>query len=203
MVDIWKNVAASILFILILNTALFVQSDVGKSCDDSNFPCDNGECISPIFWCDSIEDCSDASDEAYCKNSTDQNGNPNKCSDKFFKCNDGTCIPLIGRCDGLSSCEDNSDEIGCPTIVKSTGIYSRPEKISADSYRHLNFAHQYKKALLWLLSQRNDKLGWGEETPRVLTALHLTDFWLFEKRKEVKSLLLKQLEVQLSLAMLK
>ncbi|GFT75394.1 hypothetical protein NPIL_693701, partial [Nephila pilipes] len=84
-----------------------------SSCHELDFPCNNGDCIEAELWCDSHEDCSDGSDEAYCKKITIFNKNPNKCSNDFFKCGDGPCIPLKGRCDGYKSCDDNSDEKNC------------------------------------------------------------------------------------------
>ncbi|GIX92059.1 hypothetical protein CDAR_309171 [Caerostris darwini] len=34
-----------------------------------------------MSWCDSFRNCSDESDEAYCKKASTSNENPNKCSD--------------------------------------------------------------------------------------------------------------------------
>ncbi|GFX30304.1 uncharacterized protein TNCV_1964111 [Trichonephila clavipes] len=110
------------------------------SCGNYELPCDNGECISSFDWCDSNEDCSDKSDEAYCSKSSASNSDPNKCSNKHFKCTDGPCIPLSGRCDGFRSCDDNSDEENCsderdPESSKTslTNEDSRSEELDRDS----------------------------------------------------------------------
>ncbi|XP_072049193.1 uncharacterized protein [Amphiura filiformis] len=68
------------------------------------FKCDNGDCIMKIWYCDNRHDCSDGSDEAYCKN-----------DDLDLICADGTVITdgLDGRCDSYNDCEDGSDEKGC------------------------------------------------------------------------------------------
>ena len=39
------------------------------NCDESQFPCHNGQCIDRRYVCDEINNCSDGSDEDYC-NST-------------------------------------------------------------------------------------------------------------------------------------
>ncbi|GFQ90997.1 uncharacterized protein TNCT_306301 [Trichonephila clavata] len=213
MVEIWKNVTTSIALKFIFVTVVFVQSSVGTPCDDSKFPCDNGSCVDLFLWCDSEKDCSDGSDEAYCRKNTFMNNNPNRCSDKFFKCDDGRCIPLIGRCDGYLSCDDNSDEKDCPNKLypesKSvSSAYQTPLTKTDDSrsdeigiYRELNpseFSIQREKARKWIISQRLENFGWGSETPRALAALYLSDVHR-SKRNETDVMMVKQLEVQLAL----
>ncbi|GFQ91000.1 uncharacterized protein TNCT_306321 [Trichonephila clavata] len=219
-------------FMLVLSP-LFSTSK-GTPCDDSEFPCDNGSCIDLFLWCDSNKDCSDGSDEAYCRKYSFLNKNPNRCSDKFFKCDDGRCIPLIGRCDGYFSCDDKSDEKDCPkeSYSKSTSVTSATQTPSAKAdYSHIGidrdrafdsgsdhdvgdfdsdaenvflelhpseFSPQREKARKWIVSQRLENFGWGSETPRALAALYLSDVHSF-KRNETDMLMVKQLEVLLSL----
>ncbi|GFX30311.1 hypothetical protein TNCV_1964171 [Trichonephila clavipes] len=140
MVEIRKNVTISIALKFIFNAVVFVQNSAGTSCGNYELPCDNGECISSFDWCDSNEDCSDKSDEAYCSKSSASNPDPNKCSNKHFKCTDGPCIPLSGRCDGFRSCDDNSDEENCPdkrdpgsSKNSFTNADSRSEELDRDS----------------------------------------------------------------------
>ncbi|PRD22169.1 UNVERIFIED_CONTAM: hypothetical protein NCL1_49829 [Trichonephila clavipes] len=73
MVEIRKNVTISIALKFIFNAVVFVQNSAGTSCGNYELPCDNGECISSFDWCDSNEDCSDKSDEAYCSKSSASN----------------------------------------------------------------------------------------------------------------------------------
>ncbi|GFU37953.1 hypothetical protein NPIL_476731 [Nephila pilipes] len=114
MAKVWKNRATSIIFTIgFFVTDLALGYMDASSCFELDFPCNNGDCIDAALWCDSHEDCSDGSDEAYCKKITFYYKNPNKCSKDFFKCDDGPCIPLRGRCNGYQSCSDNSDEKNC------------------------------------------------------------------------------------------
>ncbi|PRD24443.1 UNVERIFIED_CONTAM: Sspo [Trichonephila clavipes] len=213
MVQIKKNVTISIALKFVFNAVVFVQSSVGIPCGDGEFPCNDGKCIDTYRWCDSNKDCSDGSDEAYCRKNTFFDKNPNKCSNKFFKCHDGPCIPLNGRCDGYFSCDDNSDEKDCLEEVYSEYTSfssatqtpltkaddSRTEEIGI--YRELNpseFSLQREKARKWITSQRLQNFGWGSETPRALTALYLSDVHRF-KRNETDRLMVKQLEIQLAL----
>uniref|UniRef100_A0A3Q2V1Y0 Low-density lipoprotein receptor-like n=1 Tax=Haplochromis burtoni TaxID=8153 RepID=A0A3Q2V1Y0_HAPBU len=73
-----------------------------KQCDDREFRCANGQCISKSFVCDSDNDCSDGSDEASCPKPT--------CNSRSFQCNNSMCVPAIWRCDGDRDCSDGSDE---------------------------------------------------------------------------------------------
>ncbi|GBO42399.1 hypothetical protein AVEN_231150-1, partial [Araneus ventricosus] len=102
---------------------------VGSSskCTEYEFPCDNGECIDEGTWCDTHEDCSDGSDEKYCKKNNIFNKDPNKCPSTYFRCSDGPCIPLVGKCNGYEDCEDSSDEKKCEheSSSKSDGTYPR------------------------------------------------------------------------------
>ena len=38
----------------------------GTGCDDGEFTCSNGDCISETFVCDEYQDCEDGSDEFNC-----------------------------------------------------------------------------------------------------------------------------------------
>uniref|UniRef100_A0A3B4HB27 Uncharacterized protein n=1 Tax=Pundamilia nyererei TaxID=303518 RepID=A0A3B4HB27_9CICH len=73
-----------------------------KQCDNREFRCANGQCISKSFVCDSDNDCSDGSDEASCPKPT--------CNSRSFQCNNSMCVPAIWRCDGDRDCSDGSDE---------------------------------------------------------------------------------------------
>ncbi|GIY16244.1 uncharacterized protein CEXT_619771 [Caerostris extrusa] len=225
-------VKAPSCFLLLLLLLFVLRSITGsESCDEDEFTCDDGDCVTINSWCDAFTDCSDGSDEAYCKEASTSNKNPNKCSERFFKCDDGPCIPSNGRCDGYASCEDKSDEKDCPNtnydvtegdsdsivsspktskeevLVTSNGVYSprRPTSppITYKYFTHVpsDFSRPLEMARSWLLAQRQQDFGWGKETPRALTALYLADNRPLQARTESDLLMIKQLEVQLAVDM--
>ncbi|XP_034610686.1 sortilin-related receptor isoform X2 [Trachemys scripta elegans] len=81
-----------------------------RTCDQFNFQCQNGVCISLVWKCDGMDDCGDYSDEANCENPTEA---PN-CSRYYqFQCENGHCIPNRWKCDEENDCGDWSDEKDC------------------------------------------------------------------------------------------
>lgn len=71
-------------------------------CDENQFQCDNGRCITKVWQCDGDKDCADGSDESSCIKKT--------CAATDFVCNNDQCIPDRWQCDGETDCEDGSDE---------------------------------------------------------------------------------------------
>ncbi|XP_055932804.1 uncharacterized protein CG3556-like [Argiope bruennichi] len=237
------------LHILRLEDAVHCCRDVARSpeCSEYEFPCDNGDCIDARFWCDSVEDCSDGSDEKYCRKAGLFNRDPNNCTSNYFRCSNGPCIPIIGRCNGFPDCEDSSDERNCvqpsstpksdamsspiyllsetktttmiPTTTTHATTHQPTIKLKSQTYhssvnintmlhnfqnlysdlRLSDYSNQIQMARNWLLSQRGSDFGWGDETPRALTALYLSDVQSVS-RNESDMLMVKQLELQISLA---
>ncbi|GBO35435.1 hypothetical protein AVEN_205678-1 [Araneus ventricosus] len=219
-----------------------------SECSDYDFPCEDGGCVDSILWCDSHKDCSDGSDEKYCRKSNFKD--PNKCPTNYFKCDNGPCIPMVGRCDGYKNCEDSSDEQNCeqrhsssksdgmspPSVTvpletrttsattskttnrttthqprtkvesptnfsDSPGAVQHSVEIMYSDSQHSDYSQQREEAQKWLLSQRRSDFGWGDETPRALTALYLSDLQRSIDKDESDMLMVKQLEVQLALDM--
>ncbi|XP_076146177.1 sortilin-related receptor [Alosa pseudoharengus] len=86
------------------------QPEFEKTCDEYNFQCTNGGCVSLDWKCDGMNDCGDYSDEANCASSTDSPG----CSRYFqYECKNGRCVPSWWKCDGENDCGDWSDEAQC------------------------------------------------------------------------------------------
>uniref|UniRef100_A0A8C6R806 Suppressor of tumorigenicity 14 protein homolog n=1 Tax=Nannospalax galili TaxID=1026970 RepID=A0A8C6R806_NANGA len=71
------------------------------------FMCNTGRCIRKDLRCDGWADCTDHSDEIYCRcNATNQ-----------FMCKNKFCKPLFWVCDTVNDCGDNSDEEGCSCLA--------------------------------------------------------------------------------------
>ncbi|XP_005989921.1 very low-density lipoprotein receptor isoform X2 [Latimeria chalumnae] len=94
--------------LLAFAATLLLLSDRGRalgalvSCQESQYTCKTGECISLLWKCDGDEDCLDGSDETDC---------PTEHACSGFQCNDGVCVTLRWRCDGELDCRDGSDEL--------------------------------------------------------------------------------------------
>merc|ERR1719481_1801673 len=91
------------------------------TCDpQTQFQCDDGDCISISYRCDRDNDCSDRSDEEGCTNF---------CGSSEFLCDNGNCVNANYICDGDNDCGDRSDENICSESVSeapSTTTTSRP-----------------------------------------------------------------------------
>ncbi|MBO9481269.1 LDL receptor domain-containing protein [Salinisphaera sp. G21_0] len=73
-------------------------------CDDDQFRCDNGQCISAKKRCDWYGfECDDGSDEVSCTR-------PECEKPGLFFCDSSKCLPSRYKCDGTIDCKDGSDE---------------------------------------------------------------------------------------------
>ncbi|XP_069682379.1 uncharacterized protein [Periplaneta americana] len=93
----------------------FVVGDTSmmiSKCAAGQFQCVNGTshegayCVSLAAKCDSVNDCSDASDEVGCV----EEGCPGN-----FQCSSGQCLRRHLVCNGIVDCNDGSDEVNCET----------------------------------------------------------------------------------------
>ncbi|CAL1281438.1 unnamed protein product [Larinioides sclopetarius] len=206
----------------------WVSYDGGSPrCSEYELPCENGECVADEFWCNSLNDCSDGSDEKYCQKSIWFDPDPNRCPSTYFRCSNGPCIPLVGRCNGYPDCEDSSDEENCIALYTTTKatVFSPTTKSEVSSalrfFDSLNssqnsmqmkefsglhphsFSEQRNKARNWLLSQRSEDYGWEDETPRAITALYLLDGYALLTKSEKDLLMVKQLKIEFFLKLMR
>ncbi|KAG8559732.1 hypothetical protein GDO81_017431 [Engystomops pustulosus] len=75
-----------------------------RYCRVGQFQCNDGNCTSPHFLCNAIQDCADNSDEDPVLCATHQ------CDDHQWQCANKRCIPESWQCDTDNDCGDNSDE---------------------------------------------------------------------------------------------
>ncbi|XP_034113849.1 very low-density lipoprotein receptor-like isoform X3 [Drosophila albomicans] len=89
-----------------VGTALDISNSMPNYCEEKQFRCNSGECISVRFVCDGAADCKDQSDEQ-----REQCKFPEAtCPADQFRCGNGNCIPKLWRCDNENDCADGSDE---------------------------------------------------------------------------------------------
>ncbi|PSN42124.1 hypothetical protein C0J52_19796, partial [Blattella germanica] len=111
-----KEEEARILFQPAENRTLIDSSASGEfpktfsKCASGLFQCVNGTshegnyCVDMSAKCDSVNDCSDASDETGCI----EDGCPGN-----FQCASGQCLKRHLVCNGIVDCNDGSDEVNC------------------------------------------------------------------------------------------
>eukprot|EP00076_Gallus_gallus_P042851 XP_025008389.1 low-density lipoprotein receptor-related protein 2 isoform X8 [Gallus gallus] len=75
-----------------------------RYCPVGQFQCNDGNCTSPHFLCNTQPDCHDRSDEdpVLCAN--------HQCETHQWQCANKRCIPEAWQCDREDDCGDNSDE---------------------------------------------------------------------------------------------
>lgn len=86
-----------------------------SNCSESQIECGGADpkCISKIYLCDGLAQCSNQADELNCP--------PRICLPGQFQCHDNRkCLPPGGLCDEVADCADSSDEIYCPHQTKTS-----------------------------------------------------------------------------------
>ncbi|XP_032801941.2 low-density lipoprotein receptor-related protein 2 [Petromyzon marinus] len=108
--------AGHLLIIVVVVCSIF--SGAVQGCDSGQFRCGSGACIPRSWVCDSINDCSDDSDERGCS--------PATCTTLQFRCrSDNRCIARAFVCDGEADCADRSDEHqNCPGSTCSSSHFT-------------------------------------------------------------------------------
>ncbi|CAI2309352.1 unnamed protein product [Caenorhabditis sp. 36 PRJEB53466] len=84
-----------------------------SNCSDSQIECGGADpkCISKVYLCDGLAQCSDQVDERNCP--------PRICLPGQFQCHDNKkCLPPGGLCDEVADCADSSDEMYCSHQTK-------------------------------------------------------------------------------------
>ncbi|KAF8782054.1 hypothetical protein HNY73_012387 [Argiope bruennichi] len=174
-----------------------------NNCPSSYFKCNNGPCIPLIGRCDGYASCEDSSDEKNCGNpsSAEESDNTSPSSTSIF--------PLVSRMStpiaSTPRTTTTTRQLPVQLELHTTHLSDSPDavqpsfEIEYSNLRPSDYSYQRNKARTWLISQRKGDFGWGDETPRAVTALYLSNVQQATSRNETDLLMVKQLEVQLSL----
>lgn len=88
---------------------------VASECQQGEFRCQDGTCISESLICNGNNDCSDGYDEFDCPT---QPTVP-YCRSDEFDCGNLDCISRFRVCDGVRDCRDGRDEANCGKLMEN------------------------------------------------------------------------------------
>ncbi|CAL1281437.1 unnamed protein product [Larinioides sclopetarius] len=178
---------------------MFGGKDPNK-CSSKYFRCSNGPCIPISGRCDGYENCEDSSDEKNCAQEiSPKNEGPSSYKPVTSRMETRT-IPATSTRATIHQTTVKLDSHAM-NISDSTEAMQHTIEMVYSDFRPSDYSRQREKARNWLLSQRRHDFGWGAETPRAITALYLADVQQPTRKNESDLLMVKQLEVQLSLDM--
>ncbi|GBM72269.1 hypothetical protein AVEN_46968-2 [Araneus ventricosus] len=121
--------------------------EAAAPCPPLNFKCMNGNCISPVVFCNGKNECGDNSDEKFCKVEPSF-----RCPDDWTSCpNRRRCIPSHWMCDGRKH---------CPVVSEETICAKKSELMSWFLQRR---------------NSGNKADRWGPQVNRIAVALHLAN----------------------------
>lgn len=106
---------------------------------------------------------------------------------KSFRCSEEECVYEYQVCDGVKNCKNGADEKSCGTGVKAIKGVNETRNI----------------ALKWLKNHQLPSYGWGRNTHRAITALFLSGGTTFQEESLEEDLMIKQLEIQIAVALLR
>ncbi|XP_032040423.1 very low-density lipoprotein receptor-like [Aythya fuligula] len=93
---------------------------VKKTCAESDFVCNSGQCVPNRWQCDGDPDCENGSDESaeLCHTRT--------CRVNEIRCGPQStqCIPVSWKCDGEKDCDSGEDEESCGIVTCSAAEFT-------------------------------------------------------------------------------
>ncbi|KAG8196535.1 hypothetical protein JTE90_003552 [Oedothorax gibbosus] len=175
------------------------------TCPPNFFRClDDSSCIPHVGVCNGFISCEDKSDETYC----DDLASPDTTTSAKFKSD--TFERLV-----LDLPETTATTLGPPlttTLLEQEHFFNDDEEKNTESSSELDtrgytelrseyYNHQREMGINFLISQRKDDFGWGDETPRALMAYLLSNASSTYEVSGVYMLMVKQFDVKLSIAL--